>query len=162
MNKFTIKTVTENDYQQLATMVGQLLTEIINGDKKVPYQYDVNKGTVQAKSLIEQGKYWAFIAWDQSTNSPAGFIALTEGHALYTQGAYGTITELYVQQQWRSADIGKALIEQAKQFAITRQWQRLEVTTPQLPEFNRSLAFYQNNGFSSSGGAKLKVVIPAQ
>jgi len=159
MNKFTIKAASINDGQQLATMVGQLLTEIIASDEKGPYQYDVNKGALQAESLIKQGKYWAFIAWDIKGDSPLGFIALTEGHALYTQGAYGTITELYVQQQWRSADIGKALIAQARHFAKTRQWQRLEVTTPQLPEFNRSLAFYQNNGFSSSGGAKLKMVI---
>jgi hypothetical protein len=39
-------------------------------------------------------------------------------------------------------------------------WRRLEVTTPPLPQFDRTLALYQRDGFSISGGRKLKLELP--
>jgi len=38
-------------------------------------------------------------------------------------------------------------------------WTRLEVTTPPLPQFDKTLAFYTREGFSITGGRKLKVVL---
>lgn len=35
----------------------------------------------------------------------------------------------------------------------------LEVTAPQLPQFNRPLAFHEREGYSIAGGRKLKVVL---
>ena len=37
--------------------------------------------------------------------------------------------------------------------------ERLEVTTPPLPEFERTLSFYETNNFEISGGRKLKTDI---
>ena len=45
----------------------------------------------------------------------------------------------------------------AKGIGRLKGWTRLEVTTPPLPEFDRTLAFYQQQGFSISGGRKLKM-----
>lgn len=49
--------------------------------------------------------------------------------------------------------------EQAKYFGISRGWTRLEVTTPPLPQFDKTLAFYERQGFAISGGRKLKLTL---
>ena len=90
---------------------------------------------------------------------PVGFLSLYESYALYTEGAFGTIPEFYVRSPHRSHGIGSALLAQAKQIGQTRGWKRLEVTTPPLPQFDRTLSFYQRKGFTISGGRKLKLVL---
>ena len=75
-----------------------------------------------------------------------------------TEGAFGIIPELYVRPEYRSRKLGTCLIEQAKLYGTERGWGRLEVTTPPLPWFDRTLAFYQSAGFIA-GGRKLKAVL---
>ncbi|WP_409409546.1 GNAT family N-acetyltransferase [Acidithiobacillus ferriphilus] len=77
--------------------------------------------------------------------------------ALYAEGAFGTIPELYVRPEYRTNGLGLRLVSQAKFFGASRGWTRLEVTTPPLPQFDRTLAFYEREGFAISGGSKLKV-----
>ena len=48
---------------------------------------------------------------------------------------------------------------EAMAFGRARGWRRLEVTTPPLPQFDRTLRFYEANGFEPSGGKKLKAAI---
>ena len=50
----------------------------------------------------------------------------------------------------------KNLIEQKKDFGRSIGWKRLEVTTPPLPQFDKTLAFYKREGFANSGGLKLR------
>ena len=52
---------------------------------------------------------------------------------------------------------GMALVAEAKKLSTSRGWTRLEVTTPPLPQFDRTLAFYERQGFSISGGRKMKL-----
>ncbi|MDF0673971.1 MAG: GNAT family N-acetyltransferase [Nitrospira sp.] len=78
-------------------------------------------------------------------------------YALYTGGVYGTIPEFYVRSAYRSQGIGSALLAEAKRISRQRGWKRLEVTTPPLPHFDRTLCFYQRNHFALSGGRKLKL-----
>jgi GNAT superfamily N-acetyltransferase len=82
---------------------------------------------------------------------------LCVSYALYTEGAYGTIPEFYVRPAHRSNGVGTALLSEAKRVGQAKGWRRLEVTTPPLPQFERTLAFYQREGFSISGGRKLKM-----
>lgn len=86
-------------------------------------------------------------------------IALYESYALYAEGAFGTIPELYVRPGFRSKELGFQLIAQAKSFGRSRGWKRLEVTTPPLPEFDKTLAFYEREGFAITGGRKLKIAL---
>ncbi|MBE1443410.1 GNAT superfamily N-acetyltransferase [Paenibacillus sp. OAS669] len=44
-------------------------------------------------------------------------------------------------------------------YANAMGWTRLEVSTPPLPAFVRSLAFYQREGFAVTGGEKLKLLL---
>ena len=89
-------------------------------------------------------------------------MSLYESYALYSEGAYGTIPELYVRSGYRSKNIGKKLLECAMKFAKGKGWQRLEVTTPPLPQFDKTLSFYKTNGFEISGGRKLKVDVSSE
>ena len=87
----------------------------------------------------------------------AGFLALSESRALYAEGTFGTIPELYVRPAFRSCNVGTALVAEATKLSRVRRWTRLEVTTPPLPQFDRTLAFYERQGFSISGGRKMKL-----
>ncbi len=161
MSGIDIKTVSQEGYNDLSVMVGELLNEIMTAINEKAFNYDESETERRAKRLIEDGKYWVFLAEDRESESPAGFVSLYESYALYSEGAYGTIPELYVRPGWRSKDVGKNLLTRAMSFAKERGWRRLEVTTPPLPQFERTLQFYRANGFEVSGGRKLKAEIDA-
>lgn len=114
--------------------------------------------TARLIDFIEWEKYFVFFA-KNGHEHPIGFIALYESHVLYAEGAFGTIPELYVRPAFRSQDVGLRLIEQTKDFGLSRGWTRLEVTTPPLPQFDKTLAFYERQGFAITGGRKLKLTL---
>lgn len=154
--ELTIKQATTSDAQEVAVMVGELLTEIMNAIGVQAFNFDLAETTARLKDFIDREKYFVFVARCGS-ESPAGFIALYESYALYAEGAFGTIPELYVRPKHRTNGLGLHLVSQAKSFGVSRGWTRLEVTTPPLPQFDRTLAFYEREGFAISGGRKLKV-----
>lgn len=154
--KFTIQRATADDATDVALMVGELLSEIMDAIGIQAFNFDRAETTSRLAEFVDQEKYFVFIARSEQGN-PAGFIALHESCALYAEGAFGTIPELYVFPQYRSNTLGFHLVDQAKEFGVSRGWTRLEVTTPPLPQFDRTFAFYEREGFSISGGRKLKV-----
>ena len=103
------------------------------------------------------GKYSVLLARNGVQPEPPGFLALNESLALYTEGAFGTSPKFYVRQAYRSQGVGTLLLSEAKRIGQSKGWTRLEVTSPPLPQFDRTLTFYQQQGFSISGGRKLKV-----
>jgi hypothetical protein len=50
-------------------------------------------------------------------------------------------------------------VARAKAFGAARGWKRLEVAAPPLPEFGRTLVFYERQGFSVAGGRKLRILL---
>ena len=76
-------------------MVGKLLAEIMNAIGVKAFNFDLDETTVRLKDFLNHEKYFVFVARNGSL-SPAGFIALYESYALYAEGAFGTIPELYV------------------------------------------------------------------
>lgn len=153
---FTIQKATASDAQEVAAMVGELLAEIMNVIGVQAFNFDLAETTSRLRDFLDREKYFVFIARGGSGH-PAGFVALYESHALYAEGAFGTIPELYVRPEYRTNALGLHLVSQAKSFGASRGWTRLEVTTPPLPQFDRTLAFYEREGFAISGGRKLKV-----
>jgi|SRR5674476_357665 len=154
--KITIQRATINDAREVAVMVGELLAEIMNAIGVQAFNFDLDETTARLEDFLSHDKYFVFVA--RSGNlSPAGFIALYESYALYAEGAFGTIPELYVRSAYRKNKLGLHLVSQAKSFGASRGWTRLEVTTPPLPQFDRTLAFYEREGFAISGGRKLKI-----
>lgn len=151
----TLQPATANDATDVAIMVGELLAEIMDKIGERVFNFDLNETAVRLKDFIEQDQYFVFIARG-CDNYPVGFATLCESYSLYAEGAFGTIPELYVRPEFRSKNIGHKLLQQVKTFANTKGWKRLEVTTPPLPEFDKTLAFYEREGFAISGGRKLK------
>jgi GNAT superfamily N-acetyltransferase len=153
---FAIQRAGVGDAQEVAVMVGELLAEIMNAIGVQAFNFDLAETTSRLEDFLDREKYFVFVARSASGN-PAGFIALYESYALYAEGAFGTIPELYVRPEYRVNGLGLQLVSRAKSFGASRGWTRLEVTTPPLPEFDRTLAFYEREGFAISGGRKLKV-----
>jgi GNAT superfamily N-acetyltransferase len=150
-----IKRATPEQSPEIAEMVGQLLEEIMNSIGVKAFNFDWNQTRDRLRQFLLDQKYFVFVAED--AGEPVGFIALYEDYALYAEGAFGTIPELYVRPEYRSKGVGKKLTDKAKEFAAMKGWPRLEVTTPPLPRFERTLEFYEKEGFSITGGRKLKV-----
>lgn len=137
-------------------MVGELLAEITAATGVRAFNFDFTETTCRLADLVDREKYFVFLA-SIDGGHPVGFVALYESYALYAEGAFGTIPELYVRPDYRSRELGRRLISEARAFGVARGWRRLEVTTPPLPQFERTLAFYERAGFSVTGGRKLKL-----
>ncbi|MDN5942200.1 MAG: GNAT family N-acetyltransferase [Nitrospira sp.] len=147
-----------SDAQEVAVMVGELLAEIMNVIGVQAFNFDLAETTSRLKDFLDREKYFVFVARSENAN-PVGFIALYECYALYAEGAFATIPELYVRPEYRVNGLGHHLVSHAKSFGESRGWKRLEVTTPPLPQFDRTLAFYEREGFAISGGRKLIVAL---
>lgn len=154
---FRIEHAQLNDARIIAQMVGELLHEIMAMTGTSVFGFHQEETETRARSWMTGGKYSVLLARDVVQPEPLGFLALCESVALYAEGAFGTIPEFYVRQPYRSQGIGTALITETKRIGVLKSWRRIEVTTPPLPQFDRTLAFYQQQGFSISGGRKLRV-----
>jgi len=138
----------------VAALVGELLAEITKAVGVPAFQFELAKCNAEARRLIEAGSYIAFLA--RQEGEAIGLISMYESYALYAEGTFGTIAELYVRPAARSVGVGRQLAAAARDFGAGRSWTRLEVTTPPLPVFDRTLAFYEREGFAVTGGRKLK------
>lgn len=154
-----IKSATANDASHVATMVGELLDEIMRAGNAAGFKFNLDETIARIKDLIARRIYHIFIAEQLSASRQVGFLTLCESHSLYAEGVLGIIQELYVQPVYRSQRVGQLLLEKAKEFALARNWKRLEVTTPPLPQFDRTLRFYEQQGFGITGGRKLKILL---
>jgi GNAT superfamily N-acetyltransferase len=155
--KMLIQRATADDSHDIAVVVGELLDEIMSAIGVQAFNFDLDETAARLKDFINREKYFVFVARD--TDDAVGFIALCESHALYAEGAFGTIPELYVRPEYRSQNVGLNLVSLAKSFGMSRGWKRLEVTTPPLPQFDKTLAFYEREGFAITGGRKLKIAL---
>jgi GNAT superfamily N-acetyltransferase len=149
-----------DDAPIIAQMVGELLREITAMVGTSVFGFHEEETEARARSWMAEGKYNVLLARDGIQPESLGFLALYESFALYTEGAFGTIPEFYVRRAYRSQGVGTLLLSEAKRIGQSKGWRRLEVTTPPLPQFDGTLAFYQREGFSISGGRKLKLELP--
>lgn len=144
-----------SDAPLVAELIGELLQEIMTAIGATVFGFSHVETEARARRWLTDGTYTVLVAYHDE--AAAGFLALSESHALYAAGAFGTIPELYVRPAFRSRKVGGTLVAEAKHLAGERGWSRLEVTTPPLPQFDRTMAFYERQGFSISGGRKMKL-----
>ena len=151
-----IKTVeaTTRHAEDIARLTGALLSEIMEATHTKAFEYNEEETVERIKDLMLKGIYSIFVAINHE--KVIGFVAIAKSYALYAQGEFGTITEFYVLPEYRSLGVGKMLLEKAKAFSMVQNWNSLEVTTPPLPYFQRSLEFYESHGFEIRGGRKLR------
>ena len=157
-SKINIRPAAAAQADEIALMVGELLAEIMSVIGIPAFSCNLDETTARLKNFIDREKYWVFVAVNDE-GCAIGFVTLCESYALYAEGAFGTIPELYVRPEHRSKNVGFRLLSAAKSFAMARGWKRLEVTTPPLPQFDKTLAFYTREGFAITGGRKLKVLL---
>ena len=152
-----ITTAQPSDAPAIARLVGDLLQEIMANIKTQAFVFSLAETEARTLAWMRDGSYTVLLARDGEC--VAGFVALAECRALYAEGRFGVIPELYVRPDRRSQGVGGALVDEAKRVARSNGWARLEVTTPPLPQFERTLACYERQGFSISGGRKMKVSV---
>ena len=143
------------DAPLVTDLVGELLREIMTAIGERAFGFSRVETEARARRWLVDGTYTVLLAYHDE--QAAGVLTLSESRALYAEGAFGIIPELYVRPAFRSHRVGTALLAEAKNLAHTKQWTRLEVTTPPLPQFARTLAFYERQGFNISGGRKMKL-----
>jgi GNAT superfamily N-acetyltransferase len=153
----SIRKATTSDAQEVSELTEKLLSEIVNITGVKAFNFNLEEALNHLILFMEQNKYHVFVA--EKYGKIIGFISLIESYALYAEGSFGTIPELYVSPEYRSEKVGLKLINKAKEFGKVSNWKRLEVTTPALPEFERTLSFYEREGFIVSGGKKLRVLL---
>ena len=159
---FRISRAQPVDDRAIARLAGELLHEIETAIGSKVFAFDALGTEARARTWLTDGSYTVFLAYADGSQEAVGFLAVYESFGLYAHGAFGTIPELYVRPAFRCQGIGARLLAAAKDFAASRQWTRLEVTTPPLPEFERTLGCYERHHFSISGGRKLRMNLSQQ
>jgi GNAT superfamily N-acetyltransferase len=153
-----VQMASPEDAAEIAQQVGALLGEIMDATGQKAFNFKFEDARSRLSDFLRQGKYFALVTRMES-GEISGFVTMYESFAIYAEGAFGTIAELFVRPEYRSRSIGRHLCEAAKELGAKRGWRRLEVTTPPIPEFDRTLGFYERQGFSVTGGRKLKYVL---
>lgn len=151
-----IREAQPTDAPIVTSMVGELLHEIMAAIGEAAFNFDFQATERRAGEWLQRGHSLIWLAFGSRSGEPLGFVAVYESYALYAEGSFGTISELFVRSAHRSDGVGAALVAEVRRFAAVRRWTRLEVTTPPLPQFDRTLAFYSKQGFVISGGRKMK------
>jgi GNAT superfamily N-acetyltransferase len=159
---FMTRLATVGDAAAIARLAMALTDEIMQRTATPHFDVDSERVAALCRRYLQQGIYTVVVAQPEGGGPLLGFAALCESHALYTEGAFGIIQEFYVEPAQRSGGVGRDLLRRAEAVARERAWRRLELCTPPLPEFERSLAFYQRNGFAVTGGRKMKKATTAQ
>lgn len=87
-----------------------------------------------------------------------GVLTLSETFAIYANGNYGVIDEMYVAPAFRSQGVGRILVDAVKEFGKQKRWTRIDVTAPESERWERTRKFYEKEGFVFTG-PKLKFLL---
>ena len=151
------KIIDKSHSEDIAKLAVCLTNEIIERTGVKHFDVDVSLAIKLSEDYVSKGLYHVMAAFDE--NTIIGFGAICESHSLYAEGSFGIIQELYVLPEYRSKEVGKFLIQEIVSFAKEQKWKRLELCTPPVPEFDRTVDFYKSNGFEITGGYKMKYSI---
>jgi len=142
-----IRQATKTDASIIGKFVYSLMVEVEHQSPNMNEAFYVAK----AEELLEGSvPIYVFLA-EEPVGEPVAFITLGISSAIYAEGVFGIIDELYVVPQLRSAGIGKMLLDEAKRFALSKGWTRLEVTATHEQINPRAIRFYQREKFVESG-----------
>ncbi len=145
---------TQKDSEIIGTLVVDLTNEISALTHTQHFNIHLSDTIKRCRDLINDGHYCAIIGEVEET--PVAVVTLTETYALYAGGKIGVIQEFYVSPEHRAAGVGSMLIEQVQAYGKKQKWSCIELCTPPLPAFDRTLKFYQKNGLTPVGGRKMR------
>jgi GNAT superfamily N-acetyltransferase len=146
---------TPKDAGIIAAKAKALTDEIIIRTGTKHFNVDLGGTTKLCHDFLLSGTYVVFLAVQDGCR--VGLATLCESHALYAEGTFGIVQEFYIEPTSRSAGVGQKMLNTVAAYAKSRGWKRLELCTPPLPEFDRTVHFYEENGFEVTGGRKMKL-----
>ena len=117
----------------------------------------LDRGKIIDDWTAHPDRFQVFVA-RTDTDVVIGIITVVECFAIYAGGAFGIINELYVAPDWRSKAVGRQLLDEVKNSARSCGWQRLDVTAPAGEQWQRTVRFYEREGFTCTG-PKLKFLV---
>jgi len=147
-NEIIISMASQSDANTVGGFVFDLLQELypeLGSSYKQENLIETSRQLIKEKSGV-----WAFLA-STGTGERVGVLTLNECAAIYAGGYFGEITELYVIPEYRSSNVGAALVDAAADFGRKRGWKNIEVGAPEVPRWERTLAFYIRHGFREVG-----------
>ncbi|MCE3226102.1 MAG: family N-acetyltransferase [Bacteroidetes bacterium] len=145
-----ISPVNESNIVDALELIRSLLIEL--GDEAEDAVH-IDKFILNKERLLNQAGHYMFVA--KLDSEIVGVITISECFAIYAGGLYGTINEMYVKPAYRSQNVGKQLIDEAKALAVKNKWARIDVTAPIEERWLRTINFYEDHGFGFTG-EKLK------
>lgn len=146
-----------NDAEIISKLVMSLTEEICVRTNAKHFDIDFIGTFKRCKELLKNGLYGAIIGY--RAGQAVSVATFTESYALYAGGKVGIIPEFYVVPELRSSGLGKMLIESVREYGRENGWSCIELCTPPLPEFQRTLSFYEKNGLVPVGGRKMRQYI---
>ncbi|OUS27637.1 GNAT family N-acetyltransferase [Gammaproteobacteria bacterium 45_16_T64] len=151
---FTFTEATSNDAEIIGLLVVDLTSEISEVTQVKHFSIDINETIQRCRDLIIEGHYAAILCF--SGGQPIAVATIAETYALYAGGKIGVIQEFYVAPEFRSSGVGAMLIEKVRDYGRNNHWACIELCTPPLPAFDRTVSFYQRNGLTPVGGRKMR------
>lgn len=145
---------TVHDVQVIGALVVALTNEISELTNAKHFSINLDDTIQRCRELITDGHYTVIIG--EFEKKGMAIATLTETYALYVGGKIGVIQEFYITPEFRASGVGSMLIEQVKFYGQRQNWSSIELCTPPLPEFERTLNFYQKNGLIPVGGRKMR------
>ena len=149
-----IETLSIHDSEIVFDWVLRLLKELEEEGEELG---DLNRERVLSGWKERPGKYDVLVARNPS-NEIVGILTLATAFAIYANGEYGVIDEMYVDPEYRSAGVGALLVQAAAGIGRERNWARLDVTAPESKRWDRTRRFYEKQGFIFTG-PKLKLLL---
>jgi GNAT superfamily N-acetyltransferase len=149
---FLIKVAELANMNQVIDFITKLLCELDG----VKVELNMESMIKSFRQFISDSNNRIFIVFDR--DKAVGMITVVQSNALYTQGRFGIINELYVLPQYRSSGIGKLLLGEVLKFAKSKDWKRIEVGAPNQEKWQRSINFYTREGFKEIGPRLKKIV----
>jgi GNAT superfamily N-acetyltransferase len=139
-------------WPQISERVLDLLREL---GEESEHLGDFDAARLEAEWRADPDLLKAIVAVDDH-GAVVGVATLVESFALYANGRYGILLEMYVSPAHRSSGLGAQLLQHAAAYGRTRKWSRIEVTAPEGRQWGRTVEFYERNGFRHAG-PKLKI-----
>ncbi len=110
------------------------------------------------KAWRREGDHFQVFVARNDAGEITGVLTLTETFAIYANGYYGIINEMYVSPEVRSEGVGALLVDAVKEYGRQKGWTRIDVTAPESERWERTRRFYEKQGFVFTG-PKLKVLL---
>jgi GNAT superfamily N-acetyltransferase len=149
----TIERISGEAYDLAGPLVTRLLSELREGgDDSGP------QDTQRIKRAWQETKNTVTLIARSDNGEAIGVATVVENFAIYADGHYGVINELYVVPEYRSQRVGEMLLEAIRDLGKERNWKRIDVTAPGGDKWERTRAFYERHGYVFTG-PKLKLVL---